>query len=60
MLVAISLLCILIAVVSGVWLGVRFLRGRNSEEVDAAKGETDALLLVGDEELEEKEKDVER
>ena len=60
MLAAISLLCILIAVVSGVWLGVRFLLGRNYEEVATAEGETDALLLSGDEELEEEEKEVER
>ena len=59
-LAAISLLCILIAVVSGVWLGVRFLRGRNDEEVVTAEGETDALLLSGDEELGEEEKEVER
>ena len=59
-LVAISLLCILIAVVSGVWLGVRILRGRKYEEVVTAEGETDALLLSGDEELEEEEKEVER
>ena len=59
-LAAISLLCILIAVVSGVWLGVRFLLGRNYEEVATAEGETDALLLSGDEELEEEEKEVER
>ena len=59
-LVAISLLCILIAVVSGVWLGVRFLRSRNIEEVATVTGETDALLLVGDEELDEEEKELGR
>ena len=61
-LVAISLICILIAVVSVLWLGVRFVRGRNKEEVVTAEGETDALLLSGDEELEEEEeeKEVER
>lgn len=58
-LVTISLLGILIAVVSGVWLGVRFLRGRNNEVVVTAEGETDALLLSGDEDLEEEEKEVE-
>ena len=59
-LVAISLLCISIAVVSGVWLGVRFLRGRNIEEVARTTGETDALLLIEDEELEEEEKKLAR
>ena len=59
-LVAISLLGMLIAVVSGVWLGVRYWRGRKKEEVVTAEGETDALLLAGDEELEEEEKEVER
>ena len=59
-LAVISLLCILIAVVYGAWLGVRFLRGRKNEEVVTAEGETDALLLAGDEELEEEEKEVER
>ena len=59
-LVAFSLLCILISVMSVLWLGVRFVRGRNNEEVVTAEGETDALLLSGDEELEEEEKEVER
>ena len=59
-LVAKSLLCILIAVVSSVWLGVRVLRSEKYEEVVAAEGETDALLLSGDEELEEEEKEVKR
>ena len=59
-LVAKSLLCILIAVVSGVWLGARFLRGRKFEEVVTAEGERDALLLSGDEELEEEEREAEK
>ena len=42
------------------WLAVRFLRGREPEGPVTAKGENDALLLLGDEELEDEEEKTER
>ena len=55
-LVAILLVGLFASVVYVSWLAVRFLRVKRSEEVVTAEGEDDALLLSGDEELEEDEK----
>ena len=42
------------------WLAVRFLQDRKKGGTVTAEGETDALLLFGDEELEEEDKKLEK
>lgn len=54
-LLAVSLVGMLISIVFVFWLAVRFLRGKKSGEIAKAGEETDALLLFGDEELEQEE-----
>lgn len=56
-LLAVVLVGLFISTVFVLWLAIRFLRGRKIEKVTAAQGETDALLLFGDEELEKAEEE---
>lgn len=51
MLLAVVLIGIFVLVVFMSWLAIRFLGGQKIKEVVTAKGENDALLLFGDEEL---------
>lgn len=51
MLLAVVLIGIFVLVVFMAWLAIRFLGGQKIQEVVTAKGENDALLLFGDEEL---------
>lgn len=59
-LLAMVLVAIFISVVFVFWLAIRFLRGQKVEEVVTAKGEDDALLLFGDEELEDEDEKTTR
>lgn len=59
-LVAVGLVGMFILVVFVSWLAIRFLRGQKTGEVVTAKGENDALLLFGDEELGEEREDEKR
>lgn len=59
-LVAVVLVAMLLTVVFVSWLAIRSLRGQKAEEVVTIKGEDDALLLFGDEELEQENEKTKR
>lgn len=54
-LMAAVMVVVFVLVVFVSWFAIRFLRGQKTGEVVMAQGENDALLLFGDEELEEEE-----